>query len=182
MGGFTRGSKIGPTRWVSSVHPELGWVGPLNYWPEKNRAKFGPAQYGPARYGPTLPNTFKRLFGSTSPVFRAGWAAKILARKIRANFGNARFGPAHCWPGPARPDPPDCHLWVLPSFHREVFCGYNTMKINFIMANLHACFITLATAMLKFMSFLLLWNCKNITFAIHFALLKPCFFCLRKLS
>ena len=34
------------------------------------------------------------------PVFRAGWAVKILARKNRANFGPTRF-----WPGPllARP-------------------------------------------------------------------------------
>ena len=63
----------------------LGGAGPLNYWPEKNRAKFGPAR----------PNffffAFKRLFGPTGPVFRAGWAVKNLARKNRANFGPTRF-------------------------------------------------------------------------------------------
>ena len=32
-----------------------GRAGPLNYWSEKNRAKFGPARYGPARYGPARP-------------------------------------------------------------------------------------------------------------------------------
>ena len=85
-----------------------GRVGPLNFWPEKNRAKFGPARYGPARYGPARPGppeyffALKWLFGPTGPVFRAGWAIKIVARKNRANFGPARF-----WPGPllARPSP-----------------------------------------------------------------------------
>ena len=38
----------------------------------------------------------KRLFGPTGPVFRAGWAVKILAQKNRANFGPAQ-------PSPARP-------------------------------------------------------------------------------
>ena len=72
-------------------------------------AKFRPAQYGPARYGPTRPTriffAFKRLFGPTSPVFRAGWATKILARKNRANFGPARFwsSPLLARPSPARP-------------------------------------------------------------------------------
>ena len=43
----------------------------------------------------------------TGPIFRAGWAVKILARKNRANFGPTRF-----WHGSllARPDPPNCHL------------------------------------------------------------------------
>ena len=59
------------------------------------------AQPDMARPGP--PEFFfalKRQFGPTDPVFRAGWAVKIVARKNRANFGSARF-----WPGPllARP-------------------------------------------------------------------------------
>ena len=33
-----------------------GRAGPLNYWPEKNRAKFGSARYGPA--SPARPNFF----------------------------------------------------------------------------------------------------------------------------
>ena len=96
-----RGGKIGPTRWASPVRPELGRAGPLNYWPEKNRVKFGPAQYGPARPARIF-FAFKRLFGQTSPVFRAGWAVKILAQKNRANFDPVRF-----WPSPllARPSP-----------------------------------------------------------------------------
>ena len=47
-----RGGKIGPARMASPVRPKLGWAKPLNYWPEKNRAKFDPARYGPARYDP----------------------------------------------------------------------------------------------------------------------------------
>ena len=39
---------------------------------------------------------FKRLFGPTDPVFRAGWTVKILTRKNRANFGPAQ-------PDPTRP-------------------------------------------------------------------------------
>ena len=32
------------------------------------------------------------------------------------------FGPAHCWPGPARPAPPDCHLKLqaIPEEEEEV--------------------------------------------------------------
>ena len=50
---MTRGGKIGLAWWASPVHPELGRAGPLNYWPEKNQVKFGPAQYGSAWYGLT---------------------------------------------------------------------------------------------------------------------------------
>ena len=73
-------------------------AGPLNYWLEKNRAKFGPVQYGQVRYGPTRPGPSE--FFLPSKVFRAGWATKILSRNIRANFDPARF-----WPSPllARP-------------------------------------------------------------------------------
>ena len=53
--GVGRGGKIGPTRWASPIRPELGPAGPLNYWPEKNQAKFGLVQYGPARYGLAQP-------------------------------------------------------------------------------------------------------------------------------
>ena len=45
---------------------------------------------------------FKRLFSPTNPVFRAGWATKILARKNRANFGPARFWPIPLLAQPAR--------------------------------------------------------------------------------
>ena len=59
-------------------------------------ARPGMAQPGPPEFFLAL----KRLFGPTGPVFRAGWAVKILVRKNQANFGPARF-----WPGPvlARP-------------------------------------------------------------------------------
>ena len=106
-----RGGKIGPTRWASSVLPKLGpgwaikllaqkkpgeiWPGPV--WP----SPVWPGQARPARIFFAL----KRLFGPTGPVFRAGWAVKILARKNRANFGPARFWPSPllAWPSPARP-------------------------------------------------------------------------------
>ena len=47
----------------------------------------------------------KRHFGPTGPVFRTGWAVKIVARKNWANFGPARFwpGPLLAQPSPARP-------------------------------------------------------------------------------
>ena len=105
---MSRGGKIGPTRWASPVHLELG-----PGWTIKLLARKKPGQIwlGPIWPGPVWPDlarpaliffAFKRLFGPTSSVFRAGWAAKILARKIRANFGPTRF-----WPNPllARPSP-----------------------------------------------------------------------------
>ena len=103
-----RGGKIGPTRWASPTRSKLGPGWAIKLLARKNRAKFGPAWYGPVRYSPARPGqpefffTLKRLFGPTGPVFRAGWAVKILARKNRANFGPARF-----WPGPllAQPSP-----------------------------------------------------------------------------
>ena len=91
-----RGGKISPVRWASPVRPKLGpgWAIKLlaqkksgQIWPEKNRAKFGPAS--PIFFFFVL----KRLFGPTGSVFRAGWAIKILVRKNRANFGTARFLP-----------------------------------------------------------------------------------------
>ena len=59
-----------------------GWAGPLNYWPEKNRAKFDSTRYDLARYGPARLIFFfalKRLFGPTDPIFRTDWVVKILA-------------------------------------------------------------------------------------------------------
>ena len=64
-------------------------------------ARPGMAHPGMAR--PDPPKFFfalKRLFGPIDPIFRAGWAVKILARKNRADFGPARF-----WPGPLLAQP-----------------------------------------------------------------------------
>ena len=104
----SRGGKIGLARWASPIHPELGpgWAIKL-----LARKKLGQIWPGPIWPGLVWPDparpariffAFKRLFGPTSPVFRAGWATKILARKNRANFGPTRF-----WPSPllARPNP-----------------------------------------------------------------------------
>ena len=107
-----RGGKIGLTRWASPARPELGpgwaikllirtksgqiWPDPI--WPD-------PVWPGPIWPDPVWPGlarlakiffVFKRLFGPTDPVFRAGWAVKILARKNRANFGPALFGTGIC--------------------------------------------------------------------------------------
>ena len=99
MGLLHKGGKIGPARWASPVRPKLGPGWAIKFWPEK----IGPNL---ARPGRIFFFALKRLFGPTGPVFRTGWAVKILARKNRANFDPARF-----WPGPTRPDPPDCHLY-----------------------------------------------------------------------
>ena len=57
--------------------------------------------------------TLKILFGPTGPVFRAGWAVKIMApQKIGPILARPGFGPTHYWPSPARLDPPDCHLYL----------------------------------------------------------------------
>ena len=94
----------------------LGRAGPLNYWLEKNRAKFGPAQYGPARYGLTWPCPPEFFLPSKGYLARS---ARFLGRAGLLNFCPEKswpilalpgFGPAHCWPDPAQPDPPDCQL------------------------------------------------------------------------
>ena len=99
-----RGGKIGPARWASPVRPKLGPGWAIKFLAQKKPGQIwpGPVWPSPVWPGPARPAriffALKILFGPTGPVFRAGWAVKILARKNRANFG-----PAHCWPGPARP-------------------------------------------------------------------------------
>ena len=89
---ISRDGKIGPIRWANPVRLKLGLTGTLNYWPEKNRAKFGPVRYGPARPGPPeFIFALKRLFGPIGPVFKTDWAVKILIRKNRTNFSSVRF-------------------------------------------------------------------------------------------
>ena len=77
-----KGGKIGPTRWASPFHPELG-----PGWAIKLLAlkKYGQIWPNPIWPGPVWPSqvwldpfrsiriffAFKRLFGQTSPVFRA---------------------------------------------------------------------------------------------------------------
>ena len=108
---LSRGGKIGPTRWASPVRPKLGPGRAIKLLARKKSGQIWP--------GPARPDFFslKRLFGPTGPVFRVGWAVKILARKNQANFGLARF-----WPGPllARPSlarparlPPLCLSHVI---------------------------------------------------------------------
>ena len=93
-----RGGKIGPARWASPVHPELGQGWAIKLLTQKKPGQIWSGN-GMAQPGPARPNffAFKRLFGPTSPIFRTGWDTKILARNIRANFGPARF-----WPSPVR--------------------------------------------------------------------------------
>ena len=106
-----RGGKIGPARWASPVRPKLGPGWAIKFLARKKPGQIwpGPVWPSPVWPGPARPAriffALKCLFGPTGPVFKAGWAVKILARKNRANFGPARF-----WPGPAQPGPPDCHL------------------------------------------------------------------------
>ena len=104
----SRGGKIGPARWASPVRPKLGPSWAIKFLARKKPGQIwpGPVRPSPVWPGPARPAriflALKRLFGPTAPVFRAGWAVKIVARKNRANFGPARF-----WPGPllARPSP-----------------------------------------------------------------------------
>ena len=106
-----RGGKIGRTRWASPIRPELGPGWAIKLLARKKPGQIWPGPVWPGPVWPDLTRTnffsFKRLFDSTNPIFRAGWAVKILARKNQANFGPAWF-----WPNPllARPSPPDYQL------------------------------------------------------------------------
>ena len=116
----SRGGKIGPTRWASPVHPELGPSWAIKLLARKKSGQIWPYPIwpGPVWFDPARPVriffTFKRLFGPTSPVFMAGWAIKILVRKNRANFGPTLF-----WPSPllARSGQSDCQLYLDLSIH-----------------------------------------------------------------
>ena len=91
-----RGGKIGPTRWASPVRSKLGLGWAIKLLARKKPGQIWPGLVWPGSMwlGPARSARFffalKRLFGPTGPVFRAGWAVKILARKNRANFGPAR--------------------------------------------------------------------------------------------
>ena len=104
-----RGGKIGPARWANPVHPELGPGWAIKLLARKKSGQIWPDPIWPGLVCPDPARpariffAFKRVFGPTSPVFRAGWATKILARP--------GFDPAHCWPSPARLSPPDCQLY-----------------------------------------------------------------------
>ena len=97
-----RGGKIGPARWASPVHPELGPGWAINYWPEKNRAKFGPTRPGPLKF--FLPSK-GYLARPTRFLGRAG-LLKFWLEKTRPILAQPGFSPA--WPGP-----PDCQLYEL---------------------------------------------------------------------
>ena len=113
-----RGGKIGPVRWASPIHPKLGPDWAIKLLARKKSGQIWPGPIWPCPVWPDLTRSvriffvFKRLFGSISPVFRAGWATKILARKNQVNFGSARFwlSPLLTQPSPARPDPSNCQL------------------------------------------------------------------------
>ena len=69
-----RGGNIGPTRWASPTRLKLGSDWAIKLLAKKNWAKFGPARPGQPEFFFAL----KILFGPTGPVFRVGWAVKIL--------------------------------------------------------------------------------------------------------
>ena len=120
-----RSGKIGPARWASTVRPKLGpgWAikllarkKPGQIWPDTVWPS--PVWLGPAR--PTrILFALKRLFGQTGPVFRAGWAVKILAGKNRVNFSPARF-----WPGPLLARPSPAHSIASSNSHHVPFFHY----------------------------------------------------------
>ena len=134
----SRGGKIGPVRWVSPVRSNLGqgWV--IKFLTRKKLGQIwpGPVWPSPIWPGPTRPARiffcFERLFGSTGPVFRAGWAVKMLTRKNQVNFGQARF-----WPGPllARPSPvrparlPPLVARPISSFYEETIFEYENTPL-----------------------------------------------------
>ena len=106
----TRSGKIGPTRWASPVSLELGRGWSIKLLAQKKPGQIWPDLIWPGPVWPGLARpariffffALKRLFSPTRPVFREGWAVKILARKNPANFVPTWF-----WPGPllARPSP-----------------------------------------------------------------------------
>ena len=70
-----RDGKIGPAQWASPVHLELGPGWAIKLLAGKKSGQIWPSSIWPGPVWPDLPEfffTFKRLFGPTSPVFRAG--------------------------------------------------------------------------------------------------------------
>ena len=103
-----RGGKIGPTRWASPVHPELGLGWAIKLLTRKNRAKFGPTQYGPIQYCPARPGPPEFFLPSKGYLHRparflerAG-LLKLWHEKSDPILARPDFGPAHCWHRSAR--------------------------------------------------------------------------------
>ena len=77
-----RGGKISPTRWASLGRSKLGPGWAIKLLARKKQGQIWP---GPVWPSPVWPGpleiffTLKRLFGPTGPVFRAGWAVKMLS-------------------------------------------------------------------------------------------------------
>ena len=107
----SRGGKIGPARWASPVHLELGLGWAIKLLARKKPCQIWPDSVwlDPARPG-LIFFAFKRLFGPTSPVFRGAELLKFWPKKSGPILARPGFGPAHCWPCPAQPGPPDCQL------------------------------------------------------------------------
>ena len=125
-----RGGKIGPARWASPVHPELGsgwaikllarkksdqiwpgpiWLGPV--WPYPTR--FDPVWPYTTRFGPPdfffLPS--KCYLARPARFLRRAGLLKFWPEKTGPILARPDFGPTHCWPDLARPALPDCYLY-----------------------------------------------------------------------
>ena len=77
----TRGGKIGPTWWASPVSPKLGPGWAIKILARKKLGQIWPGLVWPSPVWPGPADFFfalKRLFDPTGPVFRTGWAVKIL--------------------------------------------------------------------------------------------------------
>ena len=99
----SRGGKIGPARWVNPVHPELG-----PGWAIKLLARKKPGQIWPGPADFFLPS--KGYLARPARFLGQAGLLKFWLEKTGPILARPGFGPAHCWPDPARPGPPDCHL------------------------------------------------------------------------
>ena len=106
-----RGDKIGPTRWASPVHSELG-----SGWAVKLLARKKPGQIWPVPIWPG-PARSARIFlpskgylARPARFLRRAGLLKFWPEKIEPILDRPGFGPTHCWPDPARPSSPDFQL------------------------------------------------------------------------
>ena len=113
-----RGGKIGLTRWASPVYPELGPGWAIKLLARKKQGQIWPGLIWPRPVwpDPTWPPEF--FLPSKGYLARPAWflgrvgLLKFWPVKYRPILARFNFGPAHYWPGPTRPGPPDCQLYL----------------------------------------------------------------------
>ena len=100
-----RGGKIGPVRWASPAHPELGLGWAIKLFARKKPGQIWPGPIWPSPVWPDPSEYFLPSKGYLTRPARFLGRARLLKfwpEKIGPILSRPGFGPTHYWPSPAR--------------------------------------------------------------------------------